>query len=134
MCLNYLVFAVSFNLHEVSDWLKMILIFGRFIVSVILKTAYSNEWLDFFYFIKLFKKKKFKQENAIYLYCQLDLWMSCIYMYIFFFLCFKLFWIKRWNFMFLQKLLLKKWSWRHINGWFYDWSYFLKRFTFYYST
>lgn len=46
-----------------------------------------------FYFIKLFPKKNLKQENAIYLYCQLDLWMSCIYMYII--LCGKLFFIKR---------------------------------------
>lgn len=54
--------------------------------------AYSIEWLEFFILLSYFKKKNLKQENAIYLYCQLDLWMSCIYMYII--LCGKLFWIK----------------------------------------
>lgn len=68
----------------------MILRFWRLIV--ILKTAYSIEWLEFFILLSYFKKKNLKQENAIYLYCQLDLWMSCIYMYII--LCGKLFWIK----------------------------------------
>lgn len=44
-----------------------------------------NWMVGIFYFNKLFKKKKLKQENAIYLYCQLNLWMSCIYMCIFFY-------------------------------------------------
>lgn len=84
---------VSFNLHEVPDWLKMILRFWRLIVIVVLKTAYSIEWLEFFILISYLKKKiKTRKCNILVLPVK---FMNELYIYVYFFLFFKLFRIKR---------------------------------------